>query len=198
MTPDEKAASWDAKYDEQPDLWGAAANRFLIDLAADLPAGTALDLGSGQGRNAFWLAGQGHTVTGLDLSPVAVEQAATVAAAHGLDVSFEAVDLASWDPAGRTWDLVLLSYLQLPDAPRRHVHRAAVRALAPGGRLILITHHRDNLDRGVGGPPSPDVLFTEEQLADDFADLQIATNEQVLRQTDDGDAIDLILVADRM
>jgi len=198
MTPDEKAASWDAKYDEQPDLWGAAANRFLIDLAADLPARTALDLGSGQGRNAFWLAGQGHTVTGLDLSPVAVEQAATVAAAHGLDVSFEAVDLASWDPAGRTWDLVLLSYLQLPDAPRRHVHRAAVRALAPGGRLILIAHHRDNLDRGVGGPPSPDVLFTEEQLADDFADLQIATNEQVLRQTDDGDAIDLILVADRM
>ena len=197
MTSDEKAAGWDAKYGEQPDLWGAAANRFLVDLASDLPAGTALDR-RGQGRNAFWFAGQGHAVTGLDLSPVAVEQAAAVAAAHGLDVSFEAVDLASWDPAGRTWDLVILSYLQHPDAARRHVHRAAVRAVAPGGRLILIAHHRDNLDRGVGGPPSPDVLFTEEQLAGDFADLQIARNEQVLRSTDDGDAIDLILVADRV
>ena len=193
----EIGASWDAKYDEQRALWGTVANRFLIDLAADLPAGTALDLGSGQGRNAFWLAEQGHSVTGLDLSPVAVEQAAAVAAAHGLDASFEAVDLATWDPAGRTWDLVLLSYLQLPEAVRRPVHRSAAQALAPGGRLILIAHHRDNLDHGVGGPPSPDVLFAEEQLADDFADLHIERNERVLRPTDDGDAIDVILVADR-
>ena len=120
-----------------------------------------------------------------------------MAAAHGLDASFEAVDLATWDPAGRTWDLVLLSYLQLPEAVRRPVHRSAAQALAPGGRLILIAHHRDNLDHGVGGPPSPDVLFAEEQLADDFADLHIERNERVLRPTDDGVAIDVILVADR-
>jgi SAM-dependent methyltransferase len=188
--------AWDAKYDEQRALLGTTANRFLVELAADLPAGTALDLGSGQGRNSFWLAEQGHSVTGLDLSPVAVEQAGTVAAAHGLDVSFEAVDLTTWDPAGRTWDLVLLSYLQLPEEPRRQVHRAAVHALAPGGRLILIAHHRDNLDHGVGGPPFPDVLFAEEQLAADFAELHIARNERVVRPTDDGDAIDVILVAE--
>jgi SAM-dependent methyltransferase len=197
MTTEDIGAAWDDRYGEQPALWGADANRFLVELAADLPPGTALDLGSGQGRNAFWLAERGHTVTGLDLSPVAVEQAASVAAGHGLDATFEAVDLTSWDPVGRTWDLVVLSYLQLPDAARRQVHQAAVRALAPGGRLILIAHHRDNLEHGVGGPPYPDVLFNEEQLTDDFADLQIERNGKVLRPTDDGDAIDVVLVATR-
>jgi SAM-dependent methyltransferase len=197
MTTEDIGAAWDDRYGEKPALWGADANRFLVELAADFPPGTALDLGSGQGRNAFWLAERGHTVTGLDLSPVAVEQAASVAAGHGLDATFEAVDLTSWDPVGRTWDLVVLSYLQLPDAARRQVHQAAVRALAPGGRLILIAHHRDNLEHGVGGPPYPDVLFNEEQLAADFADLQIERNGKVLRPTDDGDAIDVVLVATR-
>jgi SAM-dependent methyltransferase len=197
MTTEDASAAWDDRYGEQPDLWGSAANRFLVELASDLPPGTALDLGSGQGRNAFWLAERGHTVTGLDLSPVAVEQAATVAADHDLDATFEAVDLTSWDPEGRTWDLVVLAYLQLPDAVRSRVHQAAVDALAPGGRLILIAHHRDNLEHGVGGPPYPEVLFTEEQLAADFADLEIERNGKVLRPTDDGDAIDVVLVADR-
>jgi len=126
---------------------------------------------------------------------VAVEQAAAVAASHGLDATFEAVDLTSWDPAGQTWDLVVLAYLQLPEAARRQVHRAAVRALAPSGRLILIAHHLDNLDAGVGGPPYPDVLFTEEQLATDFAELEIEHNEKVSRPTADGNAIDIVLVA---
>ncbi len=188
---------WDARYAESDAVWGVAANRALVELAGDLPPGRALDLGSGQGRNSFWLAQQGHTVTGLDLSPIAVEQANRIAAEHGLDATFEAVDLTRWEPAGETWDLVVLAYLQLPDQARRAVHCAAARALAPGGRLILIAHHLDNLEDGVGGPPRPDVLFTEQQIAADFADLAIERNEKVLRTTDEGDAIDIVLVATR-
>jgi len=198
MTAEGVAGAWDDKYREQPELWGRPPSRFLVDLAADLPLGTALDFGSGQGRNALWLAEQGHSVTGLDLSPVAVGQAAAVAERHGLDAAFEAVDLTAWDPAGRTWDLVLLSYLQLPAEDRRRAHHAAVNALAKGGTLILIGHHRDNLDGGVGGPPSPEVLFSEEQLAEDFAELRIRRNETALRPTDEGDAIDVVLVAERV
>lgn len=196
MTSDDNSEVWDDRYAEQGELWGADANRFLVEIAGDLLPGTAVDLGSGQGRNAMWLAERGHTVTGLDLSPVAVEQAKAVAADRGLDASFEAVDLVSWDPGDRTWDLVVLSYLQLPEEARRRVHEAAVRAVAPDGRLILIAHHRDNLEGGVGGPP-PEFLFSEDQLADDFADLRIERNETVLRPTPDGDAIDIVLVASK-
>ncbi len=136
-------------------------------------------------------------VTGLELSPIAVDQARAVAEEHGIDASFEAVDLSTWNPDGEEWDLVVLAYLQLPAETRRPIHAAAATAVAPGGRLIVIAHHRDNLDQGVGGPPYPEVLFTEDELAEDFAALDIERNERVLRATDHGDAIDVVLVASR-
>jgi SAM-dependent methyltransferase len=187
---------WNARY-RQGDVWGSEPNRLLAALVSELPVGTALDLGCGQGRNALWLAGRGHTVTGLDLSPVAVEQARSAAAERGLDVRFEDVDLAGWDAGGEVWDLVVLSYLQLDESIRPIVHAKAAQAVAPGGRLILIAHHRDNLEHGVGGPPTPRVLYTEAMLAGDFADLEIQRNERVLRPTDEGDAIDVLLIATR-
>ncbi|MEA3502522.1 MAG: class I SAM-dependent methyltransferase, partial [Actinomycetota bacterium] len=116
---------WDARYEEKGALWGAEPNQFLAEIAVDLEPGTALDLGCGQGRNSLWLASRGFTVTGLDLSPVAIEQAKVVAADHDLDVIFESVDLTTWDPAGRVWDLVILTYLHLSGERRPVVHDAA-------------------------------------------------------------------------
>lgn len=185
---------WDARYEAKGAIWGAEPNQFLAEIAAVIEPGTALDLGCGQGRNSFWLASRGFTVTGLDLSPVAIEQATEVAEELDLDVSFESVDLTTWDPAGRVWDLVVLTYLHLSEERRPVVHGAARRAVAPGGRLVVIAHHLDNFVSGVGGPPVPELLFTEQQLAGDFSDLEILRNEKVIRTTDEGDAIDLVFV----
>lgn len=197
MDMNDMQSLWDARYEAKGALWGAEPNQFLAEIADVLEPGTALDLGCGQGRNSFWLASRGFTVTGLDLSPVAIEQAREVAEELGADVSFESVDLTTWEPAGRAWDLVVLTYLHLSEERRPVVHGAARRAVAPGGRLVVIAHHLDNFESGVGGPPVPGLLFTEQQLADDFSDLEILRNEKVIRTTDEGDAIDLVFVAVR-
>lgn len=188
---------WDERYEAKGALWGAEPNQFLVEIAAAVEPGTALDLGCGQGRNSFWLASRGFAVTGLDLSPVAIEQARSVAAELGVDVSFESVDLTAWDPDGSVWDLVILTYLHLSPQRRPVVHDAAKRSVAPGGRLVVIAHHLDNFENGVGGPPVPELLFTEQQLAEDFSDLEILRNERVIRTTDEGEAIDLVFVAAR-
>ncbi|MFV9673153.1 MAG: class I SAM-dependent methyltransferase, partial [Acidimicrobiia bacterium] len=195
MDTSDMRSLWDARYEAKGALWGAEPNQFLAEIAEVLEPGTALDLGCGQGRNSFWLASRGFTVTGLDLSAVGIEQAREVAAELGVDVSFESVDLTAWDPNGRVWDLVVLTYLHLSGERRPLVHGAAKRAVASGGRLVVIAHHLDNFENGVGGPPIPELLFTEQQLADDFSDLEILRNERVIRTTDEGDAIDLVFVA---
>jgi 2-polyprenyl-3-methyl-5-hydroxy-6-metoxy-1,4-benzoquinol methylase len=195
MNENTMQSMWDGRYRERDAMWGSEPNRFLVEAVADLDRGTALDLGCGHGRNALWLAERGFTVTGLDLSPVAIEQADALAAETGVAVEFEAVDLLTWTPNDRLWDLVVLAYLHLPETMRQSVHAAAVSGVAPGGRIVVIAHHLDNLDRGTGGPPNPDWLFTEQQLASDFADLDIVRNEQVVRPTEQGDALDLLCVA---
>lgn len=188
---------WDARYEAKGALWGAEPNQYLVEIAQTLDPGTALDLGCGQGRNSLWLASRGFEVTGLDLSPVAIEQATAVAAELELNVSFESVDLTTWDPSDRIWDLVVLTYLHLSNKRRPVVHDAARRAVAAGGRVVVIAHHLDNFENGVGGPPVPDLLFTEQQLANDFSDFEILRNEKVIRTTDEGDAIDIVFVAVR-
>ncbi len=194
MNMSDMRSLWDARYEAKGALWGAEPNQFLAEIAEVLEPGTALDLGCGQGRNSLWLASRGFEVTGLDLSSIAIEQAKAVAAELDLDASFESVDLTTWDPAGRVWDLVVLTYLHLSHERRPVVHAAARRAVAPGGRLVVIAHHLDNFENGVGGPPVPELLFTEQQLAGDFSNLKILRNQKVIRTTDEGDAIDLVFV----
>ncbi len=194
MNMSDMRSLWDARYEAKGALWGAEPNQFLAEIAEVLEPGTALDLGCGQGRNSLWLASRGFEVTGLDLSSIAIEQAKAVAAELDLDASFESVDLTTWDPAGRVWDLVVLTYLHLSHERRPVVHAAARRAVAPGGRLVVIAHHLDNFENGVGGPPVPELLFTEQQLAGDFSSLKILRNQKVIRTTEEGDAIDLVFV----
>jgi len=200
-TRDYDRVRWDERYASDGCVWGAEPNRTVAEFAAQLEVGSAIDVGCGQGRNAIWLARQGHRVTALDLSPVAIEQAKAAAVRAGVDVEFRVADVSDWEPEGRTWDFVLLCYLQLPESLRRRAHALAVEALAPGGQLLLIAHHLENLEHGVGGPPDPGVLYTEAQLRSDFAPLTVVRCEKVLRhvERDDicGDAIDVLLVAHR-
>lgn len=196
---DDKQVYWNERYAERGTLWGADANQFVVRYLSDLPPGKVLDLASGQGRNAVWLAARGHSVTAVDISDVAVQQAGEVAEQAGVEVDFVTADLLEWEPEAEAFDLVLLSYLHVPGELRRAVHDKAIRAVAPGGVVFVIAHHLDNLDRGVGGPPDPDVLFTEDELAGDFAALDVEVLERVLRhvETEDvtGDAIDVAMLA---
>jgi SAM-dependent methyltransferase len=198
---DDQRVYWNERYAAQGELWGAGANRFVIAELTGLTPRRVLDLACGQGRNAVWLAQQGHAVTAVDWSDVAIEQAGAIAAKAGVEVEFLARDLLQWDPEPGVYDLVLLAYVQLPEVYRKAVHAKATAALAPGGQVFLIAHHRDNLEHGIGGPPTTDALFDEAQLAADFADLTIVRNEVVLRPAEkdgiSGTAIDILFVAEQ-
>jgi len=196
---DDRRQYWNERYADRGTLWGGDANQFVVRYLSDLPPGRVLDLASGQGRNAVWLAGRGHSVTAIDISDVAAQQAGEVANQAGVEVEFVTADLLEWEPEAEAFDLVLLSYLQVPGDLRRAVHDKAIRAVAPGGVVFVIAHHLANLDAGVGGPPDPEVLFTEDQLAGDFAELDVEVLERVLRhvETEDvtGDAVDVAMLA---
>ncbi|WP_459712279.1 class I SAM-dependent methyltransferase [Actinophytocola sp. KF-1] len=113
-------------------------NVVLAGIVADLPPGTALDLGCGGGGDALWLAEHGWRVTAVDISATAVRRLAE--AARDLPVTAVRVDLAADFPDG-TFDLVSAQYLHTPfDLPRVRVLRTAAHALNPGGRLVVVDH----------------------------------------------------------
>lgn len=157
-------AHWDERYREAELLWSAAPNLFVADRLADVPAGRALDLAAGEGRNAIWLAKEGWTVTAVDFSAVAVERGRNLAERREIRLVWVEDDVTRWDPDGELFDLVLIAYLHLGPEVVESLVQQSWSWLAPGGRLFLVGHAKQNLEEGYGGPPDLERLWDPDEL----------------------------------
>ena len=202
------SADWDARYRESGLVWGAEANRFVVEYTADLPPGRAVDLACGEGRNALYLASRGWQVTGVDFSAVALDKARAAERSLAQDaprqtqpVRWVHADVSDYQPDPA--DLVVLAYLHLPRDQWRHVLRRGVSALSAGGRILVIGHNTHNVTEGVGGPQNPDVLYTADGVVralDDLApEVAIDVALEPRREVPDSDrpAIDTVVLARR-
>ena len=193
--------AWDERYAGPELIWGSGPNRFVAEELAALPPGRAIDLGTGEGRNAIWLAERGFTVTGVDFSRVGLARAAGLAAGRGVSVDWVHADLLDYQPTPGRYDLVLIAYIQLPADRLTALAQTAASALAPGGTLLAIGHDRDNLARGHGGPQDLSVLWTPQAVTAGLDGLTVQQAGQVTRTvaTPDGDrtAIDTLVRAVR-
>src|ERR1700692_4663320 len=112
-----QAAEWDARYSKRDGaMWSGRPNGRLVAEVAGLAPGRALDVGCGEGADAIWLARRGWTVTGIDISEVAVRRAREAAELAGAMVEWLSGDALQTPFAARSFDLVSLQYPALPKA----------------------------------------------------------------------------------
>ncbi len=157
-------ASWEERYGVHDTIWSGEPNPQLVVEATDLPPGSALDVGCGEGADALWLAHRGWDVTGADISPTALVRATAQAAREGLAVRWEEVDLGAWDAGLERYDLVSAQYFHWMPAPRQALFARLARAVRPGGTLLLVGH----LFSGPGSMPHEDLAdmgFTADEVA---------------------------------
>ena len=184
---------WDERYRSADTIWSGNPNPRLVEHVADLPPGTALDVGSGEGADAIWLAARGWHVTGIDVSPVALDRAAKRAAEVGTDVAaritWQQADILSWAPAQREFDLVSAQFMHLPSAARESLHRRLAAAVRPGGTLLIVGHHPSDLETTIGRWDLPDLFFTADEIAAilDPSDWEITVAGAPERQATDPD-----------
>jgi SAM-dependent methyltransferase len=184
---------WDERYGSATTIWSGNPNRHLVAQVADLRPGTALDVGSGEGADAIWLAEQGWQVTGIDVSMVALERAAHLAVAAGQDVAdritWQQADILTWDPTPRQFDLVSAQFMHLPRSAREVVYRRLAAAVRPDGSLLIVGHHPSDLKTTMRRPSLPDLFFTAEQVAAglDADDWQVVVVASPKRETLDAE-----------
>jgi SAM-dependent methyltransferase len=164
------AEAWDQRYAASELVWSREPNQFVAAELTDLPAGTAVDLAAGEGRNALWLASRGWSATAVDFSQVALDKGARLAG--DLDVTWVCADATQWR-SPEPVDLVVMAYFQVPADDRRRAVRNAAAMLRPGGTLLLVAHDSTNLTEGTGGPQDPAVLMTAEDVVADLAGLEV-------------------------
>lgn len=162
---------WDRRYaegshvDEPEPAW-------LDTLDGLLPrAGPALDLASGSGRVACWLARRGLDVLAVDLSPVGLAHARERAAREGLELETRPLDLEREPLPPGPWDVITcFAYLQ------RSLFPALPAVLGPGGLLVCEIATVRNLERHAH--PSRRFLLEEGELVGLVAPLEPLVAEE--------------------
>ncbi|RKR74415.1 class I SAM-dependent methyltransferase [Frondihabitans australicus] len=210
-------AYWDDRYSSADRLWSGRANPQLIAEAEHLTPGRALDVGSGEGGDALWLASRGWQVTAIDLSEVALARAeAWVRAQPAHDpqpaddtqpdhdqgagsatpspadrISWQHRDILSWAPDAAAFDLVSSQYSHFPSADMAAVVTKLAAAVAPGGTLLVVGHEKT--EHHAIGP----VFFFEARELGGLLDRAAFDVSAELRKHPHRDGADEVLVARR-
>lgn len=135
MSEKETQRRWDQLYKGAECVWGLEPDWELRAYRGAIPKGKALDLGIGEGRNAFFLAKNGFEVEGIDLSQEAVERCNDLAQRERLLVRAERANLNEFSIAEGAYTCIVCSYV-LPFLKRSEVETliGQIKAgLTPGG-----------------------------------------------------------------
>jgi SAM-dependent methyltransferase len=152
---DGERKTYDEIYSIRREIFSNRPNAFMVRTIAGRKPGRALDVAMGQGRNALWLASQGWTVTGFDISPVAIGEARNEAKQRGLQIEAIVAPYEEFDWGKDKWDLIVFSYF-FPQAVLPKVWDS----LRPGGLLLIEGFHIDTgRVRPVGGGYHDNELF---------------------------------------
>ncbi|MDR5171357.1 methyltransferase domain-containing protein [Methylobacillus flagellatus] len=151
------------------------------------PGGRVLDVASGAGRNAVWLARQGFRVTAVDRDAAAL--ATLKSQAPDIEVQARDLEQGAWPYVGEYFDaIVVCRYLYRPLLP------VLADSLAAQGVLIYETFMQGH--EQYGRPSNPDFLLRSNELADTFKPLlRIAAYEEGLLQLPPNPAVLQRLVA---
>ncbi|WP_084556839.1 class I SAM-dependent methyltransferase [Hamadaea tsunoensis] len=185
------AEYWDDRYGSADSVWSGNPNPRLVATVEALPPGDALDVGAGEGADAIWLAGRGWKVTGVDISQVALDRAADVAATQAgpevaARITWRQADVLAWTPEREAYDLVSAQFMHLPWEDLQTLHRKLAAAVRPGGTLLIVGHHPSDVEAFDRPAHLAALMYPAERMAGtlDPADWEIEASNPGRAYTD--------------
>ena len=138
---------WDKRFGRMEFALGKEPNPFLKRHIHLLPKGRALDVATGEGRNAVFLAQNGFDVDAVDISQKGLKKARKLAREKRVKINTFLVDLDRFHIEKERYDLVANFYF----LKRRLIPRIK-KGLRKGGKVIFETYLLEHRTLGTGGP----------------------------------------------
>jgi SAM-dependent methyltransferase len=180
---------WNERYRSGEFSPSDAPSPLLERFLGSLPERRALDIATGTGRNALFLAEQGYQVDAIDISGEALALARERAAEQSLNVNWIQADIDEYCFPEGAYDVVTVTFFdaldRLPDIKE---------TLASDG-VLLYTHHlrsTETLDRG---PSGDRYRFRSNDLLRACLDLTVLHYEETTRTEEGRIAAVVTLVA---
>lgn len=146
------------------------------------PDGRALDVATGTGRNAVFLAEEGYRVDGIDQSREGLRIARRNATDSGVAerTNWIRADVPTYAFPEATYDVITISFYRAVDR-----FPDIKEALTPGG-VLFVEHHLRSSDSLQSGPSSDRYRFAANELLHACLDLTVLYYDERTETRDDG------------
>ena len=161
--------SWDERFREGEYPQNPEPSPVLDQYLSEIPDGRALDVATGTGRNAVFLAAEGYEVDAVDQSREGLRITRENAASRGVEsrVNLIQADIPAYGFPADTYNLISVSFYRvvdrLPDLKE---------ALQEGGYLF-IEHHLRSEDATPSGPSDDRYRFGANELLQACLDMTV-------------------------
>jgi len=159
---------WNERFKRKEFALGKEPNPFLKKYIHLLPKGKALDIASGEGRNAVLLAQQGFEVDAVDISGKGLKKAQKLAREQGVKIKTFLVDLDQYQIEKERYDLIANFYY----LKRRLIPRIK-KGIKKGGRVVFETYLLEHRTLGTGGPKQAKYFLKPNELLRLFKNFRI-------------------------
>ena len=166
MKTDQKR--WDKRFGRKEYALGTKPNPFLKKAIHLLPGGKALDMATGEGRNAVFLAQHGFEVDAVDISAKGLKKARKLAREAGVRVNAFLVDLDHYQIEEDRYDLIANFYFL-----KRRLIPKIRKGLRKGGKIIFETYLLEHRTLAAGGPRQAKYFLKPNELLRFFKDFRI-------------------------
>ncbi len=178
MTQDSWTERWDERYKKEEFAYGMAPNNYLKEQLEKLVPGNILFGAEGEGRNAVFAAQKGWNVSAFDISTEGRNKATRLAEVNNVKIDYRLGLLDNLHFAEAQFDAIALIYAHFPAGIKSVYHRTLNQYLRKGGILIFEAFSKRHLEylernKNVGGPKDINMLFSTEELKNDFPDYEI-------------------------
>ena len=150
---------WDERFGRKEFALGEKANLFLKRNLSLFRKGKALDIATGEGRNAVFLAQHGFDVDAVDISEVGLKKAKKLAKETGVKINTFHADLDTYQINPEGYDLITNFYFL-----KRSLIPKIKMGLKKGGKVVFETYTLEHRNLATCGPKQAKYFLKPNEL----------------------------------
>lgn len=182
---------WNKRYGSEEYIYGKKPNVYFASKLKKMDPGSILLAAEGEGRNAVFAAKNGWNATAFDLSESGRKKAGELAKQNNVAIDYHISEAGNFEFQKDYFDALALIYAHFHSDVRREYHRKLSLYLKKDGMLILEAFSKSHIEnqknnKNAGGPQNPEMLYSLEDLKEDFNNFQFLEIEEEVTNLEEG------------